>query len=251
MGGLASTVFWPVSLKGLEWHGWRETMVFFAVLEIGICLPLHCFLVPADHTVATAELVAAAGAAGETRPLSARARRRAFLALAIAFALNGFIVSALTVHMVSVLQRQGLALATAVWVGSFFGPMQVTGRILEFTFGRRVASRTVGIIALAVLVVAIAVLISLDGNVVVALLFALLFGLSNGVVTIVRGTVPASFGRVGYGRILGNLAAPALFARAVAPLAFAPLASAQTTPTGWLVALLILAVLSAAASAWR
>ncbi len=165
----------------------------------------------------------------------------------MAFALNGFIVSALTVHMVSVLQRQGLALATAVWVGSFFGPMQVTGRILEFTFGRRVASRTVGIIALAVLVVAIAVLISLDGNVVVALLFALLFGLSNGVVTIVRGTVPAElFGRVGYGRILGNLAAPALFARAVAPLAFAPLASAQTTPTGWLVALLVLAVLSAA-----
>jgi MFS family permease len=178
--------------------------------------------------------------------LSARARRRAFLALAVAFALNGFIVSALTVHMVSVLQRQGLALATAVWVGSFFGPMQVTGRILEFTFGRRVPSRTVGVIALAFLVVAIGVLMALDGNVVVALVFALLFGLSNGVVTIVRGTVPAElFGRVGYGRILGNLAAPALFARAVAPLAFAPLASAQASPTGWLVALLLLAVLSA------
>ncbi len=57
MGGLASTVFWPVSLKGLEWYGWRETMVFFAVLEIGVCLPLHYFLVPADHTVATAEAV--------------------------------------------------------------------------------------------------------------------------------------------------------------------------------------------------
>jgi len=246
MGGLASTVFWPASLKGLEWVGWRQTLVFFAVLEIGVCLPLHYFLVPAEHGVATAQAMAAAGAAGETRPLSARAKRRAFLALAVAFALNGFIVSALTVHMVSVLQRQGLALATAVWVGSFFGPMQVTGRILEFTFGRRVPSRTVGVIALALLVVAIAVLMALDGNVVVALAFALLFGLSNGVVTIVRGTVPAElFGRVGYGRILGNLAAPALFARAVAPLAFAPLASVQTAPTGWLVALLILAVLSA------
>jgi MFS family permease len=55
MGGLASTVFWPVSLKGLEWYGWRETMVFFAVLEIGVCLPLHYFLVPADHAVTTAK----------------------------------------------------------------------------------------------------------------------------------------------------------------------------------------------------
>jgi hypothetical protein len=65
------------------------------------------------------------------------------------------------------------------------------------------------------------------------------------VVTIVRGTVPAElFGRQGYGRILGNLAAPALFARAIAPLAFAPLAAAQTSATGWLVALLALAALS-------
>ena len=41
MGGLASTVFWPTSLKGLEWVGWRDTMVFFALLQLLVCLPLH------------------------------------------------------------------------------------------------------------------------------------------------------------------------------------------------------------------
>jgi MFS family permease len=242
MGGLASTVFWPASLKGLQWFGWRETLTGFAALELVVCLPLHLACIPAEHA---AIMPGAAGTSSATPPLTARARRRAFVALAVAFALNGFIVSALTVHMVSVLQRQGLALATAVWVGSFFGPMQVTGRIIEFTLGRRLASRTVGLIALALLAVAIGVLIVLDGEVAIALAFALLFGLSNGVVTIVRGTVPAElFGRQGYGRILGNLAAPALFARAIAPLAFAPLAAVHTSATGWLVALLVLAAVS-------
>ena len=248
MGGLASTVFWPTSLKGLEWFGWRDTMAFFALLQFLVCLPLHLAFVPRG---ASATAYAKAGSAPvEGTPLPARSRQIAFAGLACAFALNGFIVSVLTVHLINVLQRQGLTLETAVWIGSFFGPMQVTGRILEFSVGRRFASRTIGMLALGLLVVAIFVLLALDGQVAVALVFAVLFGFSNGVVTIVRGTVPAElFGRVGYGRILGNLAAPALVARAIAPLAFAPLALPQTAPFVWLLALLAMAILSVASFA--
>ena len=55
-------------------------------------------------------------------------------------------------------------------------------------------------IALWLLVGALAVLIALHGEVILALAFAVVFGCSNGVVTIVRGTVPAElFGRAGYG----------------------------------------------------
>ena len=248
MGGLASTVFWPTSLKGLEWFGWRDTMAFFALLQFLVCLPLHLAFVPRG---ASATAYAKAGSAPvEGTPLPARSRQIAFAGLACAFALNGFIVSVLTVHLINVLQRQGLTLETAVWIGSFFGPMQVAGRILEFSVGRRFASRTIGMLALGLLVVAIFVLLALDGQVAVALVFAVLFGFSNGVVTIVRGTVPAElFGRVGYGRILGNLAAPALVARAIAPLAFAPLALPQTAPLVWLLALLGMAMLSVASFA--
>jgi MFS family permease len=243
MGGLASTVFWPTSLRGLEWVGWRDTMVFFALLQLVVCLPLHLAFVPRGISSTSS---AKAGVAHDEHPLPVHARRVAFAGLACAFALNGFIVSVLTVHLISVLQRQGLTLETAVWIGSFFGPMQVAGRVLEFSVGRRFASRIIGMLALTLLVVAIGVLLALDGQVGVALLFAALFGFSNGVVTIVRGTVPAElFGRTGYGRLLGNLAAPALVARAIAPLAFAPLALPQTNPLGWLLALLAMAILSA------
>ena len=45
-------------------------------------------------------------------------------------------------------------------------------------------------------------------------------GVSNGVMTIVRGTVPAElFGRREFGTLLGRLARPQLIARAVAPVA--------------------------------
>ncbi len=247
MGGLASTVFWPTSLKGLEWFGWRDTIVFFALLQLAVCLPLHLAFVPRG---ASATAPAKAGASHGEGTLPARSRRIAFVGLACAFALNGFIVTVLTVHLISVLQRQGLTLETAVWIGSFFGPMQVAGRILEFSVGRRFASRTIGMLALSLLVIAICVLLALAGQTAVALLFAVIFGFSNGVVTIVRGTVPAElFGRTGYGRTLGNLAAPALVARAIAPLAFAPLALPQTAPFGWLFALLAMAILSVASFA--
>ena len=242
MGGLASTVFWPTALKGLEWVGWRDTMSFFAVLQIVVCLPLHLAFVPRG---VTAHAAPKSGAIAAEATLPPAARRTAFIALGAAFALNGFIASVLTVHLINILQRQGLVLATAVWIGTLFGPMQVTGRILEFTFGRRFASRNVGMLALATVVASVVVLLLLDGQVAIAILFAVLFGFSNGVVTIVRGTVPAElFGRAGYGRTLGLLAAPALFARAIAPLAFAPLAAASTSALGWLLILLAMSILS-------
>jgi hypothetical protein len=242
MGGLASTAFWPASLKGLEWFGWRDTLLAFAALEIAVCLPLHLLFIP-PGTLAPEH--GKAGTAEGRGRLPADKRRAAFVWLAIAFAFNGFIVSVLTVHLITMLQGKGLTLATAVWVGSFFGPMQVAGRLLEFSIGRRFAARSIGIAALSLLVVAVSVLLALNGQLALALLFAVLFGSSNGVVTIVRGTVPAElFGRAGYGGTLGNLAAPALFARAIAPFVFAPLAVAESAMVAGLLVLLAMAVLS-------
>lgn len=242
MGGLASTVFWPISLAGLQQFGWRETFMGFALIQIALCLPLHLSFVPRAFTEAAP---GTAGSAHSGRILTARTRRIAFLALSACFAFNGFMVSVLTVHLITILQGKGLTLQTAVWVGSFFGPMQVTARLLEFAFGRRFSSRSVGLFALCLLVVAVLALIFLEGSIAMAIVFALLFGCGNGIVTIVRGTVPAEiFGRIGYGSILGNLAAPALFARAIAPLAFAPLSVPGTSSFAWLCVLLVMAVLS-------
>jgi hypothetical protein len=53
-----------------------------------------------------------------------------------------------------------------------------------------------------------------------ALAFAIVYGWSNGVMTIVRGTVPAElFGQRGYGALLGRLAQPQFILKAIAPVA--------------------------------
>jgi hypothetical protein len=57
---------------------------------------------------------------------------------------------------------------------------------------------------------------------VVAGLFAVAFGISAGLGSIVRGTVPLQlFGPIGFGATMGRLSAPGLVVKAAAPLVFA------------------------------
>ena len=144
----------------------------------------------------------------------------AFVWIASAFALATFISSALSAHLIGLLTTSGLSAQDAVLVGSLIGPMQVAGRVMEFAFTRHIRALFVGTLAFVLLVASLLVLAQVRGIWIVALAFALLYGWSNGVMTIVRGTVPAElFGPRGYGTLLGRLAQPQFIAKAIAPLA--------------------------------
>ena len=245
-GGFASTVFWPLAQFGLAHGGWRATLVAFAVLHVAICLPLHGLLIPSAKTAAPAPT------ADGDRDAAAAPRSSAstaFRALALSFALNSFVFSAVSAHLIGMMEGGGMAATDAVVIAALIGPMQVAGRIAEITFGRNLRAASVGVIALALLLVALSVLLSgAKIGIVAALVFAGFYGLSNGVMTIVRGTVPAElFGRAGYGALLGRLAAPSLVARAAAPVALAMFAAPRAAPQGALMVLLALAALSLAA----
>jgi hypothetical protein len=68
-------------------------------------------------------------------------------------------------------------------------------------------------------------------------MFALLYGASNGLVTIAKGAVPLMlFGPKGYGEVLGIISAPNLVLNAAAPLLFALLLSAASAQTALMVA---------------
>jgi hypothetical protein len=61
-----------------------------------------------------------------------------------------------------------------------------------------------------------------SGNLAAIVLFTVLMGASQGVITIVRGAVPlALFGATGYGTVLGVLATPILIVNAASPTLFA------------------------------
>jgi hypothetical protein len=149
-----------------------------------------------------------------------RAAPGAFAWLAAALALATFVSSALSAHLIGLLTFSGLAARDAVLIGSLIGPMQVAGRIMEFAFNRHVRALAVGTLAFALLALSLVFLSQVRGVWIVALAFAIFYGWSNGVMTIVRGTVPAElFGHRGYGALLGRLAQPQFVAKAFAPLA--------------------------------
>jgi predicted MFS family arabinose efflux permease len=245
-GGFASTVFWPLSQWLLDRVGWRDTLWIYAALHVLVCLPLHAGVVPARAIGG----VVSGDVAGDGTLTEAGALRSAhgavFYALASALAAAAFLSATLSAHLIESLKSAGLAARDAVLVSSLIGPMQVAGRIAEFSFARRISPRTAGRLAFGLMTAGLACLVFVDRLSPVAFAFAVLYGWSNGIMTIVRGTVPAIlFGRRNYGALLGRLALPAFVAKAIAPVAFTWLLAAGLAQTS---ALWLLVVVSVAAS---
>lgn len=216
-GGLSSTVFWPLTQTLMAHFGWRDTLLILGALNLLICAPLHLRFLPGRDR--THKVHAPGGHATDSKSLREVLREPAFYFLGGAFVANGLIFSAMSVHMLAMMQSKGTTLATAALLGAVVGPMQVTGRILELTAGSRFSIVHVGLLAMGLLPVALLVFALAGEHPGPIVAFALLYGLSNGVVTIVRGAVPAQlFGREHYGAVAGALAAPQMFALASGPV---------------------------------
>ena len=223
-GGLASTVFWPASQWLLDTAGWRAALWTYAALHVAICLPLHLLFLPRYRASAGGDGSAGADVAEAAAPAepARRAGRAAFRWLATSFALAALLSATLSVHVITLLKDAGLGAREAVLASALIGPMQVAGRIVEFFFMRRLSAVAVGTLAFVLMAAGMVCLMLVAQLAPVAIAFAVVYGWSNGVMTIVRGTVPAAlFGHRGYGALLGRLALPSFVAKAVAPLAFA------------------------------
>lgn len=220
VAGFASTVGWPMSAALVPLLGWRGTCLAYAALMLLVVLPLY-LLLPRAPQVAEARQ-ASAGAAPDDPPLPAAWVRRSFLLLAAFFTLRAVISATLSVHLIAMLGGLGLSVAAAVAAASLMGPAQVGGRLLEFTLGRAAHPLTAARLGGALLPAG-ALLLVLAGPV-AAVPFVLLYGASNGILTISRGAVPlALFGPKGYPVLMGRLALPILLAQAGAPTLTAPL----------------------------
>lgn len=244
LGGLASTVGWPLSTWMEVEIGWRGACFVWAALHLLLGLPLNA-MVP--KIAAGATPIAASLAAPITKPLSAtqpdktsshdttesatatattmpeREARRATLLLALVFAITWFISTAMAAHLPRLLQASGTSLAATVAIGAMVGPAQVAGRLLEFGLLRRIHPLfSARLAALMHPVGATVLLISGAGLVTIfAPIFAILHGIGNGILTIAKGVLPlALFGPSGYGARQGWLMVPARIAQAFAPVLF-------------------------------
>ncbi len=226
LAGFASTVGWPMTAALVPEIGWRNTCLFYVGINMLVVLPLY-WLLPRGHGGE-----AAAQHAQEAAPPPTAWMRRAFLLLACFFTIRALITGVVAVHFVVLFGGLGLSVAAAVAVGALQGPSQVSGRLLEFTLGSNTHPLTVAKAGAALLPLGAALLLWAPLEVgLAASLFMVMYGGSNGLLTISKGQVPlALFGPKGYPVLMGKLAMPILVAQAIAPTLSAPVVA--SLPSG-------------------
>jgi len=233
LAGFASTICWPISSVLEAEVGWRVTCYLWAAAHIVIGLPLNRLLVP----LGTQPLpTSTADVASDDGRLSALLRDRAMVLLAFVFAVTWFISTAMAAHLPRLLQEAGATPAAAIAAAALVGPAQVGGRLLEFGLLQRfhpLLSARLAAIAHPLGALAVMAL-----GAPAAVVFSILHGAGNGILTVAKGTLPlAIFGPAGYGLRQGMLMVPARFGQAGAPFLFALLierygASALLLSTG-------------------
>ena len=216
-GGLSSSVFWPLTQQLIVHFGWRGALLVLSGLNILVCMPLHLLALP-GRVARSKPGPNSASDVKDSKSLREVLREPTFYWLGGALVANGLIFSAMSVHMMPMFQGKGLSASAAAAIGALVGPMQVTGRILELTAGRRFSIVRIGLLAFCLVPVALFVFATAGDKVWPLVLFALMYGVSNGVITIVRGALPAElFGRDHYGAVSGALAVPGMIALASGP----------------------------------
>lgn len=220
-GGLASTVFWPLTQLLADRLGWEGTVRAYAALHLLVCAPLHWFALPAgvpQSSAAAATEVGRAASAGEA--LRQALHSPNFWWLAISFLAFGFVNSAMATHMVPMLLSTGVGLAFAMAIAALIGPMQVVSRSANLLLAHRASPRTVGVFVVLLTPAALLLLWAAPAAPILLYLFAAFYGAGLGQGTIVRAAAPLQvFGAAGYASISGALIAPERLARAAGPLA--------------------------------
>ncbi|MBK9441086.1 MAG: MFS transporter [Comamonadaceae bacterium] len=222
LGGLASTVFIPLTAWLMSSLGWRLAVLCLALLHLVVCAPLHAVVLrsaPRKPVLGAAETSGAHRASG-VRDLI---RSKPFLLIGLFVTLMMAVGVAIPAHMVSLLREHGLSETWVIAMPAAIGVIQVLGRVLMYLFEHRLDLHQVNRWVPALIPLGLLILLLAPGlaawQVTAVGLFVMLYGLGNGMLTIVRGTAIAQYvSRQHVATLNGALGVPQALARAGAPL---------------------------------
>lgn len=208
IGGLATTVFWPLgNWLGDTW-GWRTGVLTYSAIGL-IAWALLRTLPPTPP---------------RTSGLGNADRARAPLPWASALlygatmALVSILSSGLAAHLTSLLSVRGLPIGLAALWG--FG--QVCARTLEWLQPRQASAVKLNVVVGCGLPLCFALGLIGMSSVFAAGVFILCYGALNGLATLLRASLPLElFSHDAYARALGTLLTPAFALSAVAPWGYA------------------------------
>lgn len=209
-GGLASAIFWPLGAALLTIMSWREallTYALFGLLSAALIrvLPHQTLIVKATPKAPVA-----------TQP---HARLNAWLYAAF-ISLITFVSNGTSTHLPEFIANAGLP----VTIGMLWGIGQTGARLLDVMAGARLTPTQLMLIT--ALAMPLCFLLGISSSVFIesAAGFVLGYGAINGLVTIVKATLPLElFAPEDYARRTGVLLIPAQLMAAVSPYAYAEL----------------------------
>lgn len=227
LGGLASTVFIPLSSWLIQVWGWRHALWVLALLQWLLCWPLHAWLLRGakkknDASLAArpseeGALISAALASDSIKP---HFKRAPFWLLAGFMLMTAIVSSALPAHMVSLLEEAHLSPAWVIAIPASIGAIQVLGRFLLFVFEKHLDVHAANKWIPCLVPLGLVFLVAGGLAPWAALLFVTFYGLGNGLNTIVKGTAMAQYvSREHVGQLNGVLGLPLAIGRAAAPWA--------------------------------
>ena len=219
-GGLASTVFAPLTAALAAHLDWRATYLVLAAILAVVTIPAHWF----GLRLSWPPRPAPEPGIRDTDP-GRVARSGAFLALAVALSLAGLATVAAVINLVPLLAERGISTGVAAVALGLGGAGQVVGRLGYATIVRRttVLTRTVAILLALALTTALLGVLTTAAALIAG---AVVAGMARGVFTLLHATaVTDRWGRRHYGHLAGLLSAPIVITMSLAPFAGAAMAA--------------------------
>lgn len=209
VSGFCTTLVWPLMGWLIASFGWREACLCYAALLALTVWPLHMRTLPDASPVFRA-------ASSDAQPdIGTEPPAKLFWLVTAGFIVSSVVMTAVSVHLIALLQASGFTLAAAVGLGSLIGPAQVGARLVDAAATKLHPFWSA--LGFTLLVAAGLLLLLLAPA--VASVAIVLYGAGSGIRSIVRGTLPlALFGRQHYAAVLGRIAQPVLIAQAATPL---------------------------------
>ena len=227
-GGVASTIFWPLTLALYTALGWQSTWVVLGIALLLTCVPIHFIALRGTEITPDSP-------PRSPRPnwpeLTGPLRKQGMLWMVISFVCSGYIMGAVMTLWVTNVQDLGHSATLAALAGAVIGPFKTVGRFFEMVVSRNLYPRVTYALSLGLMFAGFSVLLVVGFTLPGLMLAAALYGMGDGIKTIARGTLPlALFGAKGYGARLGWISFVQMGINASAPFAFAWLTQAYG---GW------------------
>jgi Major Facilitator Superfamily len=243
-GGLAATIFWPLTLWLDGVIGWRNTCFLYAAIHLLICLPLHLLFVSRGTQADARQDRRDDEAVGLIPPES---QHKAGALIVVALAGNGFVSWGLDLHLIAIFADFGLGTAAAVGLAAMKGPATLLARGADLVFAKRLSPMSSALAAGLLIPASLALALIFGHGVYAALLFITIFSFGTGLMTVARATLAlVLLGSQGYAVILGRLTLPTQVIYAFSPLIFSLLIDGMGT-RGVLAVALVASLMSLAA----